>query len=260
MKHPGRQLNIHKDSCLCGSGRLRRGCCLFVRCDTTPPSPATGYAHPSCFARDLEDCSRTISREHYISKSILGLFGGRGITVSGMPWVPNGGLKRVSSASLNGKMLCERHNHALSLLDAVAAEYFRFFIAEWSGDTIEVFLARGYDLERWLLKMLCGLISSGNATLEGKRLSTWTPPSEWLEILFGSSDVEAPAGLHSLVGNYRAASASLLVSPVFKSATVHPIALAFAVEGIGFLFAMEELPPIRNPSTTGANTRCRPMA
>jgi hypothetical protein len=260
MKHSGQPVNIHIDRCLCGSGRLMRDCCLFVRCYTTPPNPRTDYTHPSCFARDLRDCSRTISREHYISQNILGLFGGRGLTVSGMPWTPGGGQKRVSLASLTGKMLCERHNHALSSLDAVAAEFFRFFTAEWSGDAIEVFLTRGYDLERWLLKMLCGLVVSGNATLDGKPLPTWTPPPEWLEILFGSADVEAPAGLHYIVGNYRAASASLHVTPVFKTATTHPIALVFAVEGIGFLFAMEELPPMRKPSATGADTRYRPMA
>jgi len=39
MKHPGRTVNIHRDLCLCGSGRLMRDCCLFVRCATTPPGP-----------------------------------------------------------------------------------------------------------------------------------------------------------------------------------------------------------------------------
>lgn len=260
MKHPNKTVNIHKDRCLCGSGRLMRDCCLFVRCNTTPPGLVTGYAHPSCFARDLKDCSRRISREHYISQSIMGLFQGREAIVSGMPWIPTGEQKKVSFASLTGKMLCERHNHALSSLDAVAARFFRFFTDEWSGDIIEVFLTRGYDLERWLLKMLCGLVVSGNATLDGRKLQTWTPQPEWLEILFGSADVKEPAGLHSIVGNYQAASASLHVTPVFKSATGHPIALEFAVEGIGFLFSMEELPPMRKPTTTGADTRYRPMA
>ena len=260
VKHPGRPVNIHGDRCLCGSGRLMRDCCLFVRCNTTPPGPGTGHAHPSCFARDLKDCSSTVTREHYISQSILGLFGPGGFTVSGMPWIPNGDKKRVSSASLTGKMLCERHNQALSPLDAVAAEFFHFFTAEWAGDGVDVFLTRGYDLERWLLKMMCGLVVSGNATLDGKRLSTWTPPPEWLEILFGSADVVTPAGLHYITANYQAAAASLLVVPLFKPATAHPIALVFAVEGIAFLFAMEEPQKKRDASVTRARTHYRPMA
>ena len=66
-------------------------------------------------------------------------------------------------------------------------------------------LPRGFDLERWFLKTLCGLVLSGNATLSGKALSTWVPPSDWLENLFGSADVKAPAGLHYITAsNYRA--------------------------------------------------------
>jgi hypothetical protein len=86
------------------------------------------------------------------------------------------------------------------------------------------------------------------------------PPLEWLDILFGSADVESPASLHFIIGNYRAASASIHVTPVFKLVGAYPVALAFAVEGIGFLFAMEELPPKRKPGTIGADTRYRPMA
>lgn len=170
MRHPGRPVNIHVDRCLCGSRRLMRDCCLCERRDTKPPGPQTGYSHPSCFGRVLQDCSPAISHEHYISHGILALFHGKGITISGMPWIPDDQRKRVSRASLTGKMLCERHNHALSPLDATAAEFFRLFTTEWTGEEVDVFLTRGYDLERWLLKMLCGLVASGNATLDGNRL------------------------------------------------------------------------------------------
>jgi hypothetical protein len=157
-------------------------------------------------------------------------------------------------------MLCKRHNQALSPLDAVATAFFGFFTAEWSGDAIEVFLTRGYDLERWMLKTLCGLVASGNATPKAKRLPTWTPPPEWLEILFGSADVGAPAGLHSVLGSYRGPSASFHFISVFNSETGYPLALGFTIAGISFLFAMEELPPMSEQITTGADTRYRPMA
>jgi hypothetical protein len=259
MKHPGRPLNVHTDACLCGSGRLLRDCCLTARCDTVPAGTSTGHSHPACFARSLNDCSRTISKEHYISKSVLGLFGSADATVSGMPWLPDGDEKKVSIESLTAKILCIRHNNALSPLDAVAAEFFRFFTEAWSDPGTEVYLTCGFELERWLLKMLCGLVVSGNATLAGQRLPIWMPPTEWLQILFGTENVESPAGLHSIIGRYRAPNASLNVNPVFKSSTGQPIALAFAVSGIAFLFAMEALPDLAKPARWGADTRYRPM-
>lgn len=237
-------MNVYKDYCLCGSGRLLRDCCLCARSNTTPPPPPTGYAHQRCFARGLNDCSRKISREHYVSDGVLRLFGSQSVTVSGLPWLPNGDQKEVSLTSLTANMLCVRHNQALSTLDAIAANFFRFFIAEWSDEAVEIFLVRGYDLERWLLKMLCGLVVSGNATLGGQRRLAWTPPAEWLEILFCGTDVEAPAGLHSIgATRYEFQTGSLRVHPVFKTTTGQPIAIAFGVEGIAFLFAMEALPP-----------------
>jgi hypothetical protein len=260
MKHPGRKVNVNADLCLCGSGKLMRDCCLFVRCDTRTPSPITGYSHPSCFASALKDCSPTISREHYVSKSILKLFGEGGLMISGMPWLPEGVQKKVSSASLTGKMLCERHNNALSPLDELTAKFFRFFTSGWNGDTVEVYLIRGFDLERWLLKMLCGLVVSGNATFNGKQLLNWKPPFQWLEILFGNADVVAPAGLHAIVGRYTARQASFTATPVFKTATANPIAIVFGVEGLAFLLSLEELPPMNAPSKTGADIRYRPMA
>jgi hypothetical protein len=222
MEHPGRPLNFNTDACLCGSGRLLRDCCLAMRCNTIPAGPATGYAHPSCLARGLSDCSEIISREHYISKSVLSLFGGTGLTISGLPWIPAGEQRRVSIESLTGKVLCTRHNQALSPLDTIAAGFFQFFTIQWSTHNVEVYLTRGYDLERWLLKMLCGLVVSGNATLDGQRLSNWAPPVEWLDILFGTADVESPAGLHSIVGKYRAAGSVSQRSPSLQVRNCSP--------------------------------------
>ncbi|MFO1041813.1 MAG: hypothetical protein U0941_08510 [Planctomycetaceae bacterium] len=230
------------------------------RYNTRPPSPATGYSHPSCFACGLNDCSRTISREHYVSQSILTLFGNNNITAAGLPWIPDGQMKSVSVASLTSKILCTRHNESLSPLDDVASAFFRFFTVQQHWVEAERLTFRGNDLERWLLKTLCGLAMSGNATLNGMPIKSWRPPLQWLEILFGGRDVESPAGLHFITGKHQAAEGTLHVQPVFKSVTGHPIALAFVVSGIGFLFAMEALPPMRQPSITGGGTSYRPKA
>ena len=260
MKHSGRRVDVHVDLCLCGSGRLLRDCCLMVRRDTRPPGKPTGFSHPSCFARELRDCDETISREHYISESLLRLGGGNRVTAVGLPWIPPGGKATVSIASLTGKVLCKRHNEALSPLDAVATQFFRFFTDEWTSEGVDLYLTSGHELERWLLKTLCGLVCSGNATLHGEKKTHWTPPRPWLDILFGESKAESPAGLHFIVATtYQAQKGMAIVSPQFKEATGQPVALAFALSGIGFMFCMEELPPTRVPSKTGADTRYRPM-
>ena len=262
MKHPNRSLNIHKDLCLCGSGRLMRDCCLFVRCNTTPPSPIRGYAHPSCFARALNNCDKIITGEHYISKSVLNIFQGTEATVSGMTWLPKNTQKTVPIATLVGNMLCKRHNEALSSLDALAAKFFGFYMAEWSNsnDDVDICLVRGFDLERWFLKMMCGLVASGNATHKGKPFSSWTPPLSWLDILFGTADIVNPSGLHAVVGQFNVMSASFTATVATKETTSEPIAIAFSTEGILFLLAMEALPPKNSPGNTRTETFYRPMA
>ena len=44
---------------------------------TRPAGPSTGYSHPSCYAKELSDCSTGISKEHYISKGLLVEMGGK---------------------------------------------------------------------------------------------------------------------------------------------------------------------------------------
>jgi hypothetical protein len=57
-----------------------------------------------------------------------------------------------------------------------------------------------------------------------------------------------------------ATAATVSAARFFQFFTGQPIALAFVVSGIGYLFAMEELPAMRQASRTGADTRYRPMA
>lgn len=236
-----------------------RDCCLFVRGGTKPPSPKTGFSHPDCYARELQDCDKQLTGEHYFSKSVLLSMKGDNIRVSGLPWTDVGEERRVSVNSLTGRILCKRHNSALSPLDDIASKFFGFYTAEWTDDWGQDFcLVRGYDLERWQLKTLCGLVASGNATLNGKRLQNWTPPREWLDILFGDADIEAPAGLHFVFApQYSARNNVIDLKPAFKTDTGEPIALAVSMVGLIAMLAMEELPPARAPSKTGAKTAYR---
>ena len=130
IEAPARKIILRTDGrCPCGSGKSIASCHL----DTDgrlrrrlrslrPPGPATGFSHQNCYLRDTHDCSEQISREHYMSKAVLDQLGST-LRVSGMPWLKPGQTLDTSVASLTAKILCKRHNEALSPLDGEAGSF-----------------------------------------------------------------------------------------------------------------------------------------
>lgn len=198
------------EKCPCESGRMLRNCCLtadgalrHVAAVTRPAAPKTGIWNEACYAGALADCSDDISREHYISHALLRLLSIEGrVTVDGFPWQDAGASGRVAPAALTGKILCSRHNHALSPLDAVASRLFQR-IDQFHHEIVDTagkyenrfFLFNGHDIERWMLKVLCGAVVSGNAEIR-TGASNWRPPMEWLKILFGEESFPLRCGLY----------------------------------------------------------------
>jgi hypothetical protein len=79
--------------CPCGSGKAIADCHLDIDgrfrkpCPSLRPSgPVTGFSHTRCYLRETCDCSEQLSREHYVSKSVLEQLGGAA-AVSGTPWL-----------------------------------------------------------------------------------------------------------------------------------------------------------------------------
>ncbi|HEY6557433.1 MAG TPA: hypothetical protein VI072_09170 [Polyangiaceae bacterium] len=189
---------------------------------TSPPKPRTGYAHSKCYARELNDCSTKISGEHYISENVLvELTGGaRMVKVTNPAWAPDGGEVEVPIASLAPNVLCTRHNAALSGLDANAGRLFRALRATKESRAAGLHLFNGRDVERWLLKALCGL-----SAIRGD----WTPPRVWLRILFGELVFPAPWGMYL----------GAVVGRVFPSANEHVHLSRISVNGALGGFRME---------------------
>jgi hypothetical protein len=120
--------------CVCGSSLQLRYCCgkgvrLQLRSQPSParpPLPPTGHANRRCYARALNHCSEQISKEHYLSRGVLRQLAASGPTntvrMSGLG-LPAGDLPpdQVGQA----KILCGRHNSALSALDTTGARLFR---------------------------------------------------------------------------------------------------------------------------------------
>ena len=94
------------------------------------------------------------------------------------------------------KILCERHNSALSPLDAISARLFQAFDegGEGASGKRALYLFSGHDLERWLLKVLCGVACSKGLMLDTE--ADLSIPKEWLEILFGHAEFPNEQGLY----------------------------------------------------------------
>ncbi len=118
------------------------------------------------------DCSDRISGEHYISAAILDEFGQ--LRTTGLPFFGEGET-RVGRNALTSKILCTRHNSALSPLDQ---EGRRMLVAirdalnhVWRKSLSRKTLYRivsGEALELWGAKTLMGLLKANIARTDGE--------------------------------------------------------------------------------------------
>jgi hypothetical protein len=115
--------------CPCESGQkikncpnrcLRRDGTLRPRpVKTRPPAPPTGFTNARCYAAPLNDCSTKITGEHTLSNLVLRELSPTGITeVSGLAGRQHDEFVSVPIGSFTCNVLCDRHNSALSSLDA----------------------------------------------------------------------------------------------------------------------------------------------
>ena len=168
---PRKKISLNIASpCPCGSGQAIIDC-HFDKIDgrlrkkvpsLRPPDVPTGYAHPNCYLRTSQDCSEQISREHYVSRSVLKKLG-QIVKISGVHWLGGGKSLETSIGNLTAKILCKRHNEALSPLDHEAGIFFEV-VANVLLDLHRKTLSRkpifhlvsGDSLELWMLKIACG--------------------------------------------------------------------------------------------------------
>lgn len=208
--------------CPCGSGNIADTCCWKGDgCwEKTPVGELvvkeTTIVNPSCYLSRMSNCSAAISREHIISRNILEkitndtlrfdnaahFFGGKNQVEIGMD-------------SFVSKVLCTIHNSALSPLDKAAGAAFQR-IEELTKDMVSVLekgynlnsfhVASGIDLERWMIKVFCGLVAARKIrSASGCIVQPSCLPPELLEALMGATILKSPLGLymHSFPGQIR---------------------------------------------------------
>ena len=175
-----------------------RGQISTRRADPRPPGPTTGRALAGCYAAALNDCSDSLSREHPVSHGLLKDLadGEKRLGVIGFDPKedPNeGNIRLVSPQRMIAFVLCGRHNSALRPIDTCGNRFFRAIKSAESllapgvpDDSEHVVAFNGHDLERWLLKTLCGLRARRGASI----------PPRWVRMLFGLEEILPPKGVY----------------------------------------------------------------
>jgi len=128
-------------------------------------------------------CSKKISREHYISANLLKADNdSRTANIGGLRWQPNDTLQNIGISSLQSKILCEKHNAQLSDLDILAGKFYRVLDAADKNPESLATLSQidGHSLERWLLKVTCGLVATNKKKND-------LIPKKYKDILVGGS-------------------------------------------------------------------------
>jgi hypothetical protein len=237
-------VRFHVDPCPCGSGRIVKDCCLKPIGSLRPTQSASACFHNKCYAQEFANCSSKISGEHWISAGVLETLARFGpLNVGGLPWHPPGTTKEMSVDSLQSNILCERHNSALSPLDQVAIRFFGAFphIKGKHFGTSALTLFCGGDLERWMLKVLCGGISSGVVRPSSGRPVGWRPPTAWLDFLFAGTSIPSPMGLYltQTEGDWVDASRGVGIACLATGAEIYGL----LIELHGFRFILAMVPP-----------------
>jgi hypothetical protein len=255
-------------SCPCGSGLEAQQC--HRASDHTwvaerPPAlltgPRTGYANPGCYARSSNDCDEQLTREHWISDDLLERVSDdkKVVAVEGAAWqalAPK--QKTIGINSLSAKILCSRHNRALSPLDNVASEFFTHIRDDlldmnWHQGTPPEFprgftLVSGPYIELWLLKVLWGAIEAGALRVNGHvayRFRLGVTNAMLTEILWRGADWPKHWGLYVLLDHdtdVPVKGNSVRVRP----ANIESEILGGYIQISGFEFLISfELPPVR---------------
>ena len=137
----------------------------------------------SCFLQGHGKCGGKISGEHYISATVLNAISGTGnVQIGGLPFQPKQTLQCFGIKSLISNILCETHNSALSELDNMAGEFFQVIdAADKRPETLPaVTTVDGMLVERWFLKIMCGLAV-------GMDFNNGTVPTKWCQLLSGGT-------------------------------------------------------------------------
>ena len=89
---------------------------------------------------------------------------------------------------MRSNILCARHNNALSPLDTEAGRFIRTF-GEYDANfntsqpVPQIAVFSGEDIERWMLKTVCGMVAAGQVAKDGI-VQSRAVPDVWVDVLY----------------------------------------------------------------------------
>lgn len=200
------------ERCLCDSGQRIKNCCWRRGDNSLRPrqartfttAPATGFSNGRCYATPLNDCSTKITGEHTLSHSVLReLSPTEIIEVNGLPRRPHDEFVSVPISGFTCNVLCDRHNAALSLLDSVGHRFFKSLRAinaelrdKSKKPRTRPYLFNGHDVERYILKVLCGDGIANKMNSARGPIRGWRPSVQCVRILYGLEHFPAGWGIY----------------------------------------------------------------
>jgi hypothetical protein len=197
---------------------------------TAQPS---GYRHPRCYANADANCSTKISKEHFISASLLRkLELNNKAKIAGLAWQEPEKFDLVPVQGLASNILCERHNSALSRLDSLINAFATSIRSFDRAPATKHVKFSGSDIERWMLKCLLGLSVSKNIKSQLK--------PECIDLLFGRSDWPEQWGLYFSMGTSAPIyhTDSFLIQTRIDAARSLVLAADFFIQGMPFTLVM----------------------
>jgi hypothetical protein len=212
-----------------------------MKTNTHPKGSSTGYANPKCYVHGDRNCSKKISNEHFISATLLRqIHLNNTAKIAGLRWQQREAFNLVPLSGLASSILCERHNNALSPLDAGIGAF-----SQAIGDSDEALKSSGSaadfdcrdfsgdDIERWMVKCLLGLTASKNfnsASLKPECIDLLFANIEWPEGwgLYFSASIAAP--IHH--------SASFLIETKIDPKRGLVLAAEFVIRGLPFTLCL----------------------
>lgn len=171
-------------------------------------SAPTGVSHERCYLRGTNACGTKITREHFISENILEKISpDRKLFPQGGSHFFGGTVPTtIGIDAFTAKVLCDRHNSALSPLDTVAGVAFdaigRTFcnlveLNSGASHVCSLALASRLDLERWLVKVFYGLVAAGKIKGAGGRVTNLSEiHPALLKTLLDGEDLPTPLGIY----------------------------------------------------------------
>lgn len=208
-----------------------------------------------CWANGHGECSNKISREHLISS---GIFEDQNILIGGDPWC-QGSERKISVASLTAKILCTKHNSAISPLDEEGINAVRlfeqFFPDNMKSNHKAPFkdVINGHLFERWLLKT--AINNSVKSDLHigiGMSDSSLGKPSPYLlAVVFGELQFTHQMGLY-VIGNSAPISLTagqITIIPVHRDGNIG--GFYFHIRGLNVFLSLYPSHPVPSLKSLG---------